>query len=107
LEQLFNEKKVWLRRTSGVKQGNRTFKLFGKYIMFIDSSLTISEIINLLNQANYEECARKLQTENKIATQRFLAKRNVRAWDTNFENFCKKSIYVGKGELNCRFNSFF
>lgn len=90
LEQLFNRKKSWLRRTSGVKQGNRTFKLFGKYIMFIDSSLTTSEIINLLNQANYEECARKLKTENKIATQRFHSKHNLRAWDTNFENFCKK-----------------
>lgn len=90
LEQLFNEKKTWLRRTSGVKQGNRTFKLFGKYIMFIESSLTINEIMTLLDQVDYNECSRKLKAERKNATQRFLSKQKVREWDTDFKNFCEK-----------------
>ena len=89
LEQFFNEKKTWLRRTSGVKQGNRTFKLFGTYILFINMSLTKTDIINLLNQVNYSEVIRKLKVEQQKAHRRFQISQKVRTWEADLENIYK------------------
>ncbi len=59
MEIFFNEKKRWQSRTSGLKKVNKTFKLFGNYLIFIDTSLSYEEIMKILNQIEYEDCLKK------------------------------------------------
>lgn len=90
MELLFNKKKKWLRRVNGLKKVNKTFKLFGHYLIFIEESLSFEDIKEILNQINYVECIKKVKLENKKAKERFANIRKLRYWDLEFEKFAKE-----------------
>lgn len=87
LESFFNETMRWQRRTSGVNKGNNSFRLFGNYLVFIDTSLNVEEIRNILDQIDYKKCFHVIQEEKRKARNRYAKIKKLRNWDEEFELF--------------------
>lgn len=92
LENFFKEKKSWMRRTSGVKFGNKTFSLYGEYIIFVDTTWSLNQIKEFLQNANYEETYPKIQLEKQKSHKRKLLRDKLKNWDNDFKEKSQKLI---------------
>lgn len=85
MEHLFKEKKSWMRRTSGVKFGNKTFSLFGNYIIFVDTTWSLTEVHQFLQNANYNQCQSKIRIEKLKSRKRNAQKNLLKNWEKTFQ----------------------
>jgi hypothetical protein len=85
LEHLFKATKSWMRRTSGVKFGNRTFSLFGNYIIFVDTTLSCEKILQFLQYADYKGAYSKMKLEQQLSFKRNRIRIKVKQWDSLFQ----------------------
>ena len=92
IEHLFGEKKSWMRRTSGVKFGNKSFSLYGEYITFVDTNWSLDQIKDFLQVVDYHQAFPRIQQEKQKSRERRLQNDKLKHWEEDFKERSRELI---------------